>query len=196
MTTRSGAEVALVRRGLWLEYVTLGWNVAGSVIVLFAAAAAGSVALVGFGLDSLIEVFASVVVIWELTGTGREREKTALRLIGVAFLVLAAFLLVQSVRALLAGARPENSPLGIAWLALTFVVMLLLAREKGRTGRQLGNAVLRTEARVTLIDACLAGAVLAGLALNAALGWWWTDALAGLVIVFYGAKEGFGALRG
>jgi divalent metal cation (Fe/Co/Zn/Cd) transporter len=147
-----------MKRGLRLEYATLSWNVVGVVVLAVAAIRASSVALVGFGLDSLIEIFASVVVIWEAS-------------------------------------HPQKSLLGIAWLASTVVVMLLLAWGKHMTGRSLGNPVLSKEAHVTLIDAVLAGAVLAGLALNAMARLWWADPLAGLVIVYYGLREGQGAWR-
>lgn len=183
----------LLRRGLFLEYVTLGWNVVGSVIVVSAAFAAGSVALAGFGLDSIIEIFASVIVVWHLKGIGENSERLALRLIGTAFLALAIYILVQSTRTLLVQARPDTSLVGLIWLSATFAVMLLLAWGKHVTGKELGNEVLLTEGRVTLVDAYLAGAVLSGLVLNTLLGWWWADPLAGLVIVFYGFKEGWAA---
>ena len=188
----------LLRRGLYLEYATLGWNVVGTVVVAAAALTARSVALAGFGLDSLIEIFASVIVVWQLTGAGAHegREQRALRLIGGAFFALALYILAQTAYTLLARARPAPSAGGIAWLAITCVAMLLLAQGKRVTGRRLDNAVLTTEARVTLIDAALAAAVLAGLTLNAALGWWWADPLAGLVIVYYGLKEGWAAWQG
>jgi divalent metal cation (Fe/Co/Zn/Cd) transporter len=141
------AQAALLRRGFVLEYGTLAWNVAGIVILAIAAVAARSVALAGFGLDSLIEIGASTVVIWELPGTGEDRQRRGLRLIGYAFAALA------------------------------------------RTGAALGNLVLQTEGRVTLIDGILATAVLLGLTLNAALGWWWADPAAGYVLVFYAARE-------
>jgi divalent metal cation (Fe/Co/Zn/Cd) transporter len=185
----------LLKRGLYLEYATLGWNVVGTVVVLAAAFAAGSVALAGFGLDSLIEIFASVIVVWQLKGVGQNREQRALRLIGLAFFALAIYVLAQSGRSLLSQAHPETSVLGIGWLAATLAVMLLLAWGKHVTGRQLDNPVLKTESRVTLIDAYLAAAVLAGLVLNALFGWWWADPLAGLVIVYYGAREGWEAWR-
>ncbi len=204
---RSVSRTALVQRGLWLEYLTLGWNVVGSIIVIVAAFTARSVALAGFGLDSLIEIFASIVVIWQLNAFRtdaqkpapslgeQQREVRALRLIGVAFFGLAIYILLQSALTLLAQRHPLTSPLGIAWLAATLVAMLVLASGKRITGQQLGNPVLTTEARVTLIDAALAGAVLLGLLLNALFGWWWADPLAGLVIVYYGAKEGLAAWR-
>lgn len=194
-TLSDGQRAVLVRRGLGLEYATLSWNVVGCGIVLAAAFAAHSVALAGFGLDSIIEIFASVVVVWQLTGASRARERRALRLIGVAFLLLALYILAQLLVTLLTHARPAPSPLGIGWLAATLIAMLLLAYGKRVTGQALGNPVLATEAHVTLIDALLAAAVLAGLVLNAALGWWWADPLAGLVIVYYGFKEGRTAWR-
>jgi divalent metal cation (Fe/Co/Zn/Cd) transporter len=183
------ARVRLLRRGLVLEHVTLGWNVAGIVILAVAAVAARSVALAGFGLDSLIEIGASVVVIWELSGTGEGRQRRGLRLIGCAFTALAGYLLIQSTVVLAAGYRPGHSLPGIAWTALTAAVMFALAAGKARTGRALGNPVLRTEGRVTMIDGILATAVLAGLALNAAAGWWWADPAAGYVLVYYATRE-------
>ena len=179
----------LLRRGRALEVITLGWNVAGIVVLAVAALGARSVALAGFGLDSLIEIGASTVVLWELSGTGEDRQRRALRLIGVAFAALAAYLAVQSTVVLAAGYRPGPSVLGIAWTAVTAAAMFALAAGKARTGRALGNPVLSTEGRVTLVDGILASAVLAGLALNAGAGLWWADPLAALVIVFYALRE-------
>ena len=179
----------LLRRGRALEVITLGWNVAGIVVLAVAALSARSVALAGFGLDSLIEIGASTVVLWELAGTGEDRQRRALRLIGVAFAALAAYLAVQSTVVLAAGYRPGPSVLGIAWTAVTAAAMFALAAGKARTGRALGNPVLSTEGRVTLVDGILASAVLAGLALNAGAGLWWADPLAALVIVYYALRE-------
>jgi len=191
---RSPSLGQLLQRGLWLEYSTLGWNIVGCGIVLAAAWLAHSVALAGFGLDSVIEIFASIIVVWQLKGSATpHRERRALRLIGAAFFALALYILAQSAYTLLTGARPEPSSGGILWLALTFVAMMALACGKGRTGKALNNPVLQTEVHVTIVDAYLAGAVLVGLILNASLGWWWADPLAGLVIVYYGLKEGLHA---
>jgi divalent metal cation (Fe/Co/Zn/Cd) transporter len=183
------ARSVLLRRGFALEYVTLAWNVAGIVILAIAAAAARSVALAGFGLDSLIEIGASTVVIWELAGTGEERQRRGLRLVGSAFAALAVYLLVQSTVVLAAGYHPGHSVPGNFWTALAAVVMFVLAAGKARTGRALDNPVLRTEGRVTMIDGILAVAVLLGLVLNAVLGWWWADPAAGYVLVYYAARE-------
>lgn len=179
----------LVRRGLILEYVTLAWNIVGIIVLAIAALSARSVALAGFGLDSLIEIGASTVVIWELSGTGEERQRRGLRLIGFAFAGLALYLLIQSTVVLVTGYHPRHSPLGIAWTTATALAMFALAAGKARIGRALDNPVLRTEGRVTTIDGILAAAVLVGLILNAALGWWWADPAVGYVLVYYAVRE-------
>jgi divalent metal cation (Fe/Co/Zn/Cd) transporter len=189
LTADDPRRPVLVRRGFSLEYLTLGWNIAGIVVLAIAAVSARSVALAGFGLDSLIEIGASTVVIWELSGTGAERQRRGLRLIGYAFAALALYLLIQSTVVLLAGYHPRHSPLGIAWTAVTAIAMFALAAGKARTGNELGNPVLRTEGRVTAIDGILATAVLTGLVLNAVAGWWWADPAAGYVLVYYAARE-------
>jgi divalent metal cation (Fe/Co/Zn/Cd) transporter len=180
---------SLLRRGLLLEFATLGWNVVGTVIMIVAAARAHSIALAGFGLDSLIEILASLIVIWQLRDVNRRRERIALRALAVAFAALAVYVLIGSSYTLAIGRHPDPSAGGLVWLAATVAAMLLLASGKLATGRRLNNAVLLTEARVTLIDAYLASAVLVGVGLNAALGWWWADPVSGLVIVFYGVRE-------
>lgn len=175
--------------------MTLGWNVVGVVVLAFGAIAARSVALAGFGLDSLIEIGASTVVLWELADVSQERQRRAMRLIGSSFVALVIYLTVQSTLVLVAGFHPHHSALGIAWTAVTAAVMFMLAAGKARTGAALDNAVLRTEGRVTLVDGILAMAVLLGLVLNAAAGWWWADPAAGYVLVYYGAREAWSALK-
>jgi len=196
MTGEQATDTRLLRRGLYLEYATVGWNVVGVVIVVAAAFAARSVALAGFGLDSLIEIFASVIVVWQLTGVNQRRERRALRLIGGAFFALAAYILGQEAFTFISGIHPTTSVGGIVWLAATLIAMLLLAWGKGVTGRQLGNPVLQTEAHVTRIDALLAAAVLVGLILNAVAGWWWADPLSGVIIIYYALREGWAAWHG
>lgn len=186
----TAARGVLLRRGLLLEYATLGWNVVGVVVLAIAAVAAGSVALAGFGVDSLIEIVASTVVVWQLKGEeGSGRERTALRIIAVAFLLLAIYIAVQSAITFTSGTHPGHSTLGIIWLAVTVLAMFALAVGKRDTGNRLGNVVLQTESRVTVIDGALAAAVLAGVLLNAAAGWWWADPLSALVILVYGLRE-------
>ena len=179
----------LVRLGFRLEYATLCWNVVGIVVLALTAIAARSIALAGFGLDSLIEIGASMVVIWELSGTGEQRQRRGLRLIGGAFAGLGIYLAVQSTVVLISQNHPAPSPVGIAWTAITALAMFGLAAGKARTGALLRNPVLQTEGRVTLVDGILAMAVLAGLVLNSALGWRWADPVAAYVLVLYAARE-------
>ena len=189
-------EIArLRRRGFILEGITLGWNVVGVAVLAVASITAGSVALAGFGLDSLIEIGASTVVIWELSGAGERRQRLALRLIAGAFVALALYLLVQSGLALAAGHHARPSLTGIIWTAVTAVVMFALSAGKARTGKALGNPVLIAEGKVTFIDGLLAAAVLAGILLDTFAGWWWADPVAGMVIVYYAVREAVAIFR-
>jgi divalent metal cation (Fe/Co/Zn/Cd) transporter len=189
----SGAD--LLRRGVALERITLGWNVVGVVVLAAAAIMARSVALAGFGLDSLVEIAASAVVLWELADTGAARQTVALRLIGAAFIVLAIYVGGQSTLALATSHHARHSALGIAWTAVTALAMFALATGKARTGSALGNPVLVAEGRVTFVDGVLASAVLVGLVVNAGWGWWWADPVAGFVIVLYGVSEAYAIFR-
>lgn len=188
-------ERSLRCRGFGLEFFTLGWNVVGVAILAILAIGSSSVALVGFGLDSLIEIGASTVVLWELSGSGEQRQRRALRLIGGAFIALALYLLVQSTVALIIGHHASPSAGGIEWTATTAVVMFTLAAGKTRTGRALNNPVLITEGRVTFVDGLLAVAVLLGLVLDSTLGWWWADPVAGYVIGYYAIREAIAIFR-
>ena len=186
------ARKALLRRGFALEYVTLGGNVIGIVVLAIAAISARSVALAGFGLDSLIEIGASTVVIWELSGTGEDRQQRALRVDRVR--VRGRWrcnLLVQSTLALVTGPPPASLDAhGISWTAVTARSDVRSGRgQDPYPGRALGNPVLKTEGRVTLIDGILAAAVLLGLVLNAGLGWWWADPVTGYILVYYALRE-------
>jgi len=172
-----------------LEYVTLAWNVAGIVVLALAAWQASSVALLGFGLDSLIEIGASIVVVWELSGSGEARQRHALRLIGMAFVILAIYLTVQSTVALATNHHASASPAGIVWSAVSAVAMFALAIGKFRTGTALGKPVLVTKGRGTAVDGLLALAVLISLVFTSLLGWWWTDPIAGFVLVCHAARE-------
>lgn len=191
MTQGSNHDVRdnLLRRGRALELTTLAWNVVGVLVLAVAALNARSVALAGFGLDSVIEIGASAVVLWELADVSERRRERAVRLIGTAFIGLSLYLAVQSTVVLVVQFHPHHSALGMVWTALTAVVMGLLARGKALTGATLANPVLVAEGRVTLLDAILAATVLIGLALNSFVGWWWADPAAGYVLVVYAVRE-------
>jgi divalent metal cation (Fe/Co/Zn/Cd) transporter len=194
-TADGTASVRLLGRGRKLEAVTLGWNIVGVFVLAFAAVQARSVALAGFGLDSLIEIGASTVVLWELADVNQDRRRRALRLIGFAFVGLALYLGIQSTVVLIVGFRPHHSPLGIVWTGVTALVMFGLALGKARTGAELKNPVLQAEGRITLIDGILASAVLVGLVLNAVAGWWWADPFAGYVLLYYAVREARASLK-
>ncbi|MDE3064634.1 MAG: cation transporter [Acidobacteriota bacterium] len=189
-TPPRGAERdGLLRLGTRLELVTLGWNVIGVVVLAFLALRAASIALAGFGLDSLVEIGASTVVLWELRGVESERERRALILIAVSFAAISAYLVTQATWDLTHGSHPHPSPGGIAWTGATAVAMFVLAHHKGRVGRAASRDVLIREGRVTFIDGLLATAILIGLSLNALAGWWWADPASTYVIVVYGVRE-------
>jgi divalent metal cation (Fe/Co/Zn/Cd) transporter len=181
------------RRALRLEYATIAWNIVEAALTIGLGVAAGSLALIGFGTDSLIELFASVVVVWHLspgrTAPGADRTRLALRLVAAAFAALAAVLLVAGIRDLVAARHAGESPWGIAYLAVTAVVMFALAAAKRRAARELGSAPLASEAAMTFLDGLLAVGTMIGLALNLAFGWWWADPAAALLVAVAAANE-------
>jgi divalent metal cation (Fe/Co/Zn/Cd) transporter len=205
MTVDAAVPVAgnrLRRRGLLLAGLTIAWNVAEAIVAVSAGLAAGSIALVGFGFDSTIEVLSAWVVVWQFRGELRggydeDRERRALRAIGVTFFVLAAYVVVEAVRDLFfVDGEPGESAVGIGLAASSLLVMPVLAWAKRRTAAQLGSPTLRADATETLLCSWLSAALLAGLVLNAAAGWWWADPLAALAIAVLATHEGLEAIRG
>jgi divalent metal cation (Fe/Co/Zn/Cd) transporter len=194
----SEARQGALRRGRRLEYLTLGWNLLEAVVSIAAGLRAGSTALVGFGVDSLIESTSGAALLWRLGGGegGEARERTALRLVGVSFLVLAAYVAYEAADALLHREPPEVSGVGMAIAGLSLLVMPLLARTKRRVAEEVGSRALHADSRQTDLCAYLSAILLGGLALNALLGWWWADPVAALVMVPIIAHEGWEALRG
>jgi divalent metal cation (Fe/Co/Zn/Cd) transporter len=197
----SASRTALVQRGLALNYLTIGYNVLEAIVALGAGFVAGSVALVGFGLDSVIEVTASGAAQWrlraDLDAARRERvERTTLRIIGWSFLALAAYVVYDSANALLRREPPERSVVGLVLLALSAVVMPVLARAKRRVARAMTSRALEADAMQTSLCAYLSVVALAGVALNAVLGWWWADPVAALAMTPIIAREGLEGIRG
>lgn len=198
---RSRGRPALVRLGKRLNYATLGYNSLEGALALAAGLLAGSVALVGFGLDSLIELGAGLTALWrlhaDLDPVRRERaERYALRIIGLSFLALAAYVAVDAADALIAGHAPERSWLGVAIAAVSLVVMPLLARAKKAVAMALSSGALAAEANQTLICTYLSGLLLGGLILNAVAHWWWADPVAALAMVPFIAREGIRGVQG
>jgi len=194
------ARVALVRRGLWLNYATLSYNIVEAGVSLLVGLLAGSVALVGFGFDSVIEVVASIAAQWrlraDLASEQRERvEQTSHRVVGWCFLALGAYIAYESMESLWTRSRPDRTLIGIAVLAASAVVMPLLARAKRRVAHALESRSLGSEAAQTSLCAYLSIIALAGLALNALFGWWWADPLSALAMVPIIAKEGLAGIR-
>jgi divalent metal cation (Fe/Co/Zn/Cd) transporter len=184
----------LRRRGFWLEYASMAWMTAEAAVAIVSGIIASSVALIGFGLDSVIEFFAAAVVVWQLRGTvSEERETRALHLIGGTFFALAAYLTVESSTDLISQHEPEQSTAGIAVTAAALVVMPLLALAKRRTGQQLGSQTLIADAAESAFCAFTSAAALIGIGLNAWLGWWWADPAAALVIAGLAVREGIEA---
>src|SRR5450759_3034150 len=188
----------LVRRAFLLEYFTLAWMVVEAAVAVASGVIAHSIALVAFGLDSLIELFAALVVIWQLRGLAEDqetKERVALRLIAITFFVLAAYVTAEAVYDLARSTRPEVSIAGIALAAAALVVMPLLSIAKRRLGRRLENAALVADGNESMFCGVLAAILLLGLGLNAAFGWWWADAVAALVVAVFAIREGWEALE-
>jgi len=193
--------VALARRGQHLQYATILWNSLECLVALVAGVVSGSVALVGFGVDSAIEVTSSIAAIWRLRVHADEdrreaAERRALRLIGACFLGLAGYVAYDAAAALAHRTAPDHSTAGIVLAALSLIVMPWLARAKRGVARRLDSGALEAETRQTEICAYLSAILLLGLGLNATLGWWWADPVAGLAMVPLIAREGIEAIRG
>jgi divalent metal cation (Fe/Co/Zn/Cd) transporter len=190
-------RAALTRRARRLAAASVAYNVAEAVVAVAAGQVAGSTALIGFGLDSTIEVMSGLVILWQFGHpVPEEREQRARRLIAVSFFALAAYLTVESVRALVGREHPDPSVVGIVLATLSLVVMPLLSHWQRRTGRELGSGAVVADGTQTLLCTYLSAVLLAGLLANALLGWWWLDAVAALVIAGVAVREGWSNWRG
>ncbi|MFC4016676.1 cation diffusion facilitator family transporter [Micromonospora sp. GCM10011542] len=190
-------RAVLSRRSLWLAYATAAYNLLEGLIAIGAGATASSSALIGFGLDSFVEVASAAVLIWQFRSrVPEDRERMALRLIAASFFALAAWVTVDAVRSLLAGGDADASPVGIGLAVASLLVMPLLVRAKRRTGRELGSATVMADSTQTMLCTYLSGVLLVGLVLNAAWGWSWADPIAALVVAGVAVKEGVEAWRG
>lgn len=184
------AQRTLVRRGLALAWFIVAWDVIEGVIAVTAGLAANSIALVGFGIDSAIEVFAASVVIWQLRGGAHARQKPALRAISVTFYALAAYVAFESIRDLVTQDKAGASLIGIVLNVVALLVMTPIAVAQRRTGRALDNPVLVAQSTETWVSNALSITVLAGLGLNAALGWWWADPVVALIVAGFAVQSG------
>jgi divalent metal cation (Fe/Co/Zn/Cd) transporter len=190
-------RAVLRRRIRWLVTATITYNVVEAVVAITAGTIASSIALIGFGLDSVIEVSSAAAVAWQFAGPDPERrEKVALRVIAGSFFALAAYVTVEAVRALIGGHPPDRSDVGIVLVAISVVIMPFLSWAQRRAGRELGSASAVADSKQTLLCTYLSAAVLVGLVLNAALGWWWADPVVALGLAVVAVHEGREALRG
>lgn len=193
----SGRRAVLHRRVRWIVGFTITYNVLEGIVALWAGAAASSAALIGFGLDSAIEVLSAGAVAWQFTRKDPERwEKPTVRAIGIAFFTLAAYVTVDALLALTGVGRVDHSPIGIGIAALSLIVMPALAWFEFRTGRELGSRSVQADAKQLLLCVYLSGTVLIGLLLNSLFGWAWADSVAALVVAVLAVREGLGAWRG
>ena len=186
---------ALRKRGLRLAWFIVGWDIVEGTIAVTAGLLAGSIALIGFGIDSAIEVFAALVVIWQLRRNGKQRYATALRLIAVSFFLLAGYVIYKSVSDLINANEPDPSPVGIILAAVATAVMIPVAIAQKRAGEALGNQVLVAQSNETWVSNYLSISLLLGLGLNALFGWWWADPLVALLISLVAVREGWEAWR-
>lgn len=184
-----------MRRGRFLEYFTISWNSLEAIIAITFGVLAGSVALIGFGVDSVIESSSGAILLWRLLA-GEERERLALRLVGISLLVLAAYVAFDAVKSLIFQERPDVSYVGIVLAAVSLIVMPILAKEKRKVAVKLNSRAMQADSRQTDICAYLSAILLGGRLLNTLFGWWWADPLAALVMIPIIAKEGIEALQG
>jgi divalent metal cation (Fe/Co/Zn/Cd) transporter len=179
-----------IKKALFLEYLTIVWNIFEGVSCVIVGTITGSISLIAYGLESGIEVFASSLVIWELKGSDPKREKIALKLIGLSYLLVSAYVFFDASKSLLEGHHPDRSFLGIILLAVTVVVMGSLGFAKKGVGEKLKSNTVLADAKFTLIDAALAGTVLVGLLFNTLFGFWWTDQALALFLAGVAFREG------
>jgi divalent metal cation (Fe/Co/Zn/Cd) transporter len=204
MTSITAPRVALVRNALWLEYATVAWNVVEGVVAVAAALASGSIALLGFGVDSFVETASGAVLIWRLRAESRAEDehaierldRTAHQLVGLSLFALAAYVAVDASRALWTGERPGVSWVGIAVTTISLFVMMWLARAKRRAAAALGSRALEADAFQTTACWWLSLITLSGVGFNAVLGWWWADPAAALAMTVFLVREGREAWRG
>jgi divalent metal cation (Fe/Co/Zn/Cd) transporter len=192
---------AVARRGKQLEYFTIAWNTLEGLVAVVAGGLAGSISLVGFGIDSFIEVTSGGVLLWRMSVDAdvrkrERREKLSLRIVGVCFLALAAYVGYESISDLVGRKTPEHSIPGIVLACVSLVVMPILSRAKKKVGNELGSAAMHADAKQTDFCVYLSAILLLGLVLNAALGWWWADPAAALIMVPLIAREGVQAMQG
>jgi divalent metal cation (Fe/Co/Zn/Cd) transporter len=200
----TAARAGVLRRGLHLEYLTIGWNIVEAAVAIAAAVTAGSIALLGFGIDSLVETASGAILVWRLAAERRTEEQAAIerldrrahRLVGASLLLLAAYIAVEAGKALLTREQPRPSAVGMVVTAVSLVVMWWLARAKRRAAAALASRALAADSFQTSACFWLSLITLGGVGLNLTLGWWWADPVAALGMTFFLVREGLEGWRG
>jgi len=183
-------QQTLHKKALLFEYITIAWNIFEGIVCVLIGIFSGSVVLIAYGLESGVEVFASSMVVWDLKGRSKKREKLALKLIGSAYFIVSLYIFIDAGQSLLAGKHPDKSLAGIIFIIITFIIMMILGFTKKNIGTQMKSETVLADAKFTLIDGTLAGTVLTGLALNAVFGWWWADQAMALFLSGVAFREG------
>lgn len=180
----------LHKKALLYEYITIAWNVFEGIVCVTIGILSGSVVLVAYGLESGVEVFASSLVVWDLKGRSKKREKLALKLIGGAYFIVSLYIFIDAATSLLKGEHPDKTVAGIIFIIITVIMMMILGFGKKKIGTKMGSETVLADAKFTLIDGALAGTVLVGLVLNALFGWWWADQAMALFLSGVAFREG------
>lgn len=189
-------RAALLRRGIHLEWITIGWNCIEAGVAIAAGIFAHSIVLIAFGLDSAIEIFSATVTLWQLQGVSEERERRATRLVAISLFALGVYVTIEAILALVNHSKPEGSAAGIVISTAALVVMPVLSFAKRRVGQALGNSTLLADSVETLLCAAFSATALVGVSLNVAFGWWWADPVAALLIAALALREGREAWMG
>ena len=187
-------HVNFLKKALLYEYLTIAWNIFEGIVSVILGILSGSIALIAYGLESGVEVFSSSVVVWDLKGGDKTREKKALKLIGIAYLGVSAYVFISTTQSLLAGHQPQASMLGIIFMFVTALVMLALGLLKRNIGIKMKSLSVLADSKFTLVDAALSTSVLLGLLFNALFGWWWMDQALAFLIAGAAFREGISEL--
>lgn len=185
-----GTDKKLYKKALLFEYITIAWNIFEGIVCVTIGLISGSIVLVAYGLESGVEVFASSMVVWDLKGRSKKREKLALKLIGGAYFIVSLYIFIDAIGSLLAGKHPDKTLSGIVFIIITVIMMLYLGFTKKHIGTRMDSDTVLADAKFTLIDGALAGTVLVGLVLNAFFGWWWADQAMALFLSGVAFREG------
>ncbi len=183
-------DTKLLKRALLLEYITIGWNILEGIVCILVGISTASVSLLAYGLSSGVEIFASGVVVWDLKGANKQREKIALKMIGFSYIIVAVYVFFDAIRSLLEGNHPDRTYIGILILSCSATAMIIIGAAKYVVGKKMKSATVLADAKFTYVDAALSLAVLTGLAFNTIFGFWWMDPAMAIFLAGFAFREG------